>query len=148
MKTKIVTLMAGIPGSGKSKYVKENFQAARVVSSDHYFMVRGQYQFKSEGLPEAHAQCLRDFVQVVQAWEPHVVVDNTNTTLVELAPYVALASAYGYQAELCYLLCEPDVAHARNTHGVPLNVVWKLHQQLNHMLSHVPPFWRIKMCRL
>jgi hypothetical protein len=67
------------------------------------------------------------------------VVDNTNTTVAELAPYVAWANAVGYEVEIIRIHCNPLVAAERNTHGVPENAVLAMYVKIQH--AEYPPFW-------
>jgi predicted kinase len=53
----------------------------------------------------------------------NVVVDNTNTTNEEVAPYLLVAAAYGATARIVRVSCDPETAWKRNTHGVPYAVV-------------------------
>jgi predicted kinase len=103
-------------------------------------MVKGNYCFNPARLGEAHAQCLRRFLGAVSRKE-NVVVDNTNTSLLELAPYVSLAQAYRYDLELIYVECSPELSAARNTHGVPAETVGKMHRALQETLKSIPPWW-------
>lgn len=121
-----VIIMSGIPGSGKSAYVERHFlNAYRVCSADKYFMKTGKYVFAAEEIGKAHAACLRQFASAVyDAWRFEsentvVVVDNTNTTVAEIAPYYELATAYGHDVEIVTVLCDPIIAAKRNQHNVP-----------------------------
>lgn len=117
------TILCGISGSGKSSFARENYPDAMVVSADNFFVrPDGTYAFDVARLSEAHATCLRRWIDFLRAG-CDVVCDNTNTTTEELAPYVATALAYGADVEVIVLDCPVDVAAARNVHGVPYNVV-------------------------
>lgn len=135
--------MRGTSGSGKSTYIRTHFPLATVVSADHFFMRDGEYRFDASKLGEAHGQCLREFVNyLLQRLEPNpLVVDNTNTTTTELAPYAALALAYKYDLEVVTLECDPEVAAARNTHGVPLASVRRMAENITRSQSHIPKYW-------
>lgn len=136
-----VTLLRGVPGSGKSTYVQAHMPDALVVSADAYFVRDGIYQFNPAKLPQAHAACLRVFVQALQGCVGQVVVDNTNTTVAEVAPYAALALAYGYELEVVNLQVNPAVAAARNVHGVPAASVEAMAQRLAVETPRLPPWW-------
>ena len=117
-----VTILRGIPGSGKSTWARKNRPYVYVCSADQYFHGPGEnpheYRFCPKQLPEAHAECLRSFVNLTRTGTD-LVVDNTNTTAVEMAPYVAWAQACGYEVEIIHLHCSVETAAARNVHGVP-----------------------------
>lgn len=135
-----VIVMSGIPGSGKSTLARERFPGAVVFSADAYFMVDGEYRFDPARIGEAHNGCLRSFTETLQAADVEVlVVDNTNLSVAEIAPYAALAQAYG--AELLVLTVRCDVARAwtRNVHGVSAERVTAMAAVLAS--RELPPWW-------
>ena len=153
----LITLLVGVPGSGKSTYINhcidENERgrgawidggasAVQVCSADHWFMRSGEYRFNPAELGVAHGKCLRKFVECLQSraadW---LVLDNTNTTTNELAPYVALAQAYDVKYEIVHLECPVEVAASRNVHGVPLKSIERMDENIKRMLAHFPPYW-------
>lgn len=140
-----VIILRGIPGAGKSTWIEKNIRIDhRVVSADHHFVdpETGGYKFDPTQLGVAHARCLRKFVQhledLPQSWT--VVVDNTNTTAVEISPYYALAEAFRCDVEIVTLHCDPDVAARRNVHGVPGSTVYPMDRRLRAEV--LPPRWR------
>lgn len=139
-----VVLLVGVSGSGKSTFAAREYPGAVTVSADHYFMVDGEYRFEGAKLGEAHGACLRGFVGAVQGGAGCVVVDNTNTSLVELAPYVSVAKAYGYGVEVVRVRCDVSVAAARNTHGVGEGAVRAMGERIEAMMAAgLPPFWGV-----
>lgn len=134
------TIYCGVPGAGKTTCVDINHPFTTVHSADHYFMsADGEYKFDASKLPQAHAACLRGFVGSLMMGED-VVVDNTNTTVAEIAPYAALALAYGYDLLIRTVECDPDVAAARNVHGVPVTAVRAMADRLAK--RELLPWWR------
>lgn len=143
--TTTVTILVGVPGSGKSHHTA-SLTGAVVVSADHYFVELGggTYAFDPTKLGAAHGQCLRRYTEALQRGEAHVVVDNTNTTSLEMAPYVSLALAYGYAVTIVRVTCDPAVAAARNTHGVPEGAIRAMHARIESMMdAGFPPFWGV-----
>jgi tRNA uridine 5-carbamoylmethylation protein Kti12 len=148
-----ITILCGIPGSGKSTYLGKNLPNALICSADLY---PGLYTypegpnnptFNPSLLPKAHAACLRRFVGYVTCDDPQdapdVVVDNTNTTIAEIAPYAALALAYGHELEIVTLACDPETGARRNTHGVPLAACQAMADRLYSRT--LPPWWPTKI---
>ena len=146
------TILCGIPGSGKTTYAKREFPAAKVLSADDFFMVgvvsssdhavKTEYRFDPTQLPAAHGSCLRRFIEAVQERRESIVVDNTNTTTAEIAPYAAVALAYGYTLQVLVIEADPEAAFARNVHGVPLKACQAMAKRLESL--DIPPWWVLK----
>lgn len=140
MNKKTVWIMQGVSGAGKSTHVPP--VKAFVVSADHFFMRRSGYCFDPSKLGQAHSSCLLEFAKALEDELGFIVVDNTNTTPVEVAPYYALASAYGYDVVIKYIPCEDlNVAAARNQHGVPLKTIEQQAKRIESFVKHMPPWW-------
>lgn len=160
-----VVIMSGSSGSGKDTYIKQRFPHAfkklsapmideliddgaslqLVCSADHYFEKSGSYKFDASKLNEAHSECLRDYIDYVQYGfenqnDSIVIVNNTNTTVEEIAPYYSIAKAYGATVELVTLVINPEKAAARNVHNVPLASCQAMHKRIN--ARKLPPFWK------
>ena len=158
-----VIILLGISGSGKSTFIRDSYPGAAVVSADHFFMVNGEYVFDGSKLPEAHGACLKQFIERASSPERRVypdydydnqvlIVDNTNTTVHEIAPYAAVALAYGHELELVVIHCDPKVAAARCIHDVPTDRVALQYKRLMNTLAKSPeghykalvPWWPVK----
>lgn len=144
--------MSGVPGAGKSTWIKDQpwFNRSITYSADHYFLKDGVYQFDPSKLGEAHGQCLRQFIEGCQthstsAWgkDGILVVDNTNTTAIEIAPYYSIAKAYGYQVTLVSLWITPAEAFKRCIHGVPQNSIANMLRRMTE--DSLPRHWKLKM---
>ena len=133
---KLVVLMRGLPGSGKSsvaKLLQQLVTGSIIVSADHYFT-------DTEHLLQAHWACRRAFSSALRAGAPLVVVDNTNTRLVEMRPYVDEARASGYETCVFELDCDLETSVARNVHQVPRETIEKFAARLRNPL---PPDWSV-----
>lgn len=160
-----VTILRGIPGSGKSTYQTEYCPKATVFSADHFFIEEdGHYNFDPTKLPDAHAQCLRRFAAQVAlvpelllsmaadgkleeevddyARNLHFIVDNTNISVAEIAPYYQFAEAHGLYAKILTILPNWQVAAQRNIHDVPSTKIWQMHLRLERETLNFPPWWR------
>jgi len=143
--TPTVTILVGASGSGKSTWAANNLPGVAVASAD---ACPGLYTKRPEGvqinfnlLPVAHAMCLRQVVDACLAGES-VVVDNSNTRMAELAPYAALALAYGLRLDIVVVECNADVAALRNTHGVPAQAVHAMTERIDGL--DFPPWWPVR----
>lgn len=136
-----IVILRGISGSGKSTMVGSEFPMAVKVSADDFFMVDGEYRFDPSKLSLAHQACWRAFYAAIQAEAPLIVVDNTNTTVGEISPYVLPAQANGYSVKIITIECDPEVAATRNAHGVSPQVVRGMAQRLEEQTKFIPPYW-------
>jgi len=134
---KTVKILRGIPGSGKSTLAREMGEVT--VSADDYFTVDGVYSFNPRELPNAHQACWRRFYREAEAGTEVIVVDNTNITAAEIAPYVLPAEANGYKIQIITIQADPVQAFNRNVHGVPFEVVLRMAERLNSEV--LPPWW-------
>ena len=162
-----ITILRGIPGSGKSHWVKQNVGPASpgmcvvrpvwpfdvamgepscaIFSSDDYFCdPERTYTFDPAKLGAAHAMCLKRFTTAVQTAPDTfpMIVDNTGTSVGEVAPYAALASAFGHPIRILTLICDPVVAFKRNVHGVPFKTIFNMDRRLRDETALLPPYWR------
>jgi predicted kinase len=143
-----VFVMRGVPGSGKTDYTKKHFPNAWICSADTFFMKEGVYRFDAANLKAAHAECLREFTRAV-AGEAFgiktaigtVVVDNTNITVAEMAPYCALAQAYGHELMLVTIMCDPGKAAARGLHGLTAAKTWDMNDRMLRENYYIPSWW-------
>jgi len=134
--------MQGVPGSGKTTVAEKRWPEYRRCSADDHFMVEGEYRFDPSGLPEAHLASFRKFLDLI-ADGADVVVDNTNTSVWELAPYFRYAEVQGYDVRIVRVVCDPEIAAARNTHGVPAHAVKRMAEGIEASASQLPPWWTV-----
>jgi len=129
-----VVIMRGPSGSGKSTFRKNHFPDAFVCSADFFFYDKeGKYEFKPQLIGAAHESCKKTFKKALRAGEPLIVVDNTNTKMWEMKPYIQAAKQAGYDVEFVRLSTPVDVAAARNVHGVPLDAVKRMADRMEDL---------------
>lgn len=157
---KKVLILSGVPGSGKSTLrnkVLERYpvREAGYVNTDQFFeravqdltkpSDRWEVEFKFDGskLPEAHGWCMRKFVAAATtscSGTDLIIVDNTNTTVAEIAPYAAVGQAFMWDVAVFTVSCMADVAHARNVHGLGLETVKRMAENIGS--RQLPPWWK------
>ena len=144
---KNIYLMMGIPGGGKSTWIRNNVPSDAVIcSADHFFEDNnGNYNWKPDLLPAAHSACFRKYVRALNNSSiTNIVVDNTNTKRQFLKDYVVEANKLGFAVTVVVVNADPAVAAGRNVHGVPLETVQRMHQEMQNTLQlGFPPAWNI-----
>lgn len=152
---RLVVVLRGVSGAGKSTLAKaleavaaRAGSAVAAVSANDYFTGEdGVYRFDPSKLGEAHANCMKRFITTLQVDSAYgvkdslVVVDNTNTTVAEAAPYMAVGAAYGWETLLVTLDVDPRKAAARNVHGVSARTVDEQFIRIKYNDARLPPFW-------
>lgn len=121
---KILYLVRGLPGSGKSTFAHTIGNEYSVCEADQYFVDKktGEYKFNPDEIKIAHQWC-KDEVetrmkdnQVNPQYYPEIVVSNTFTQEWEMESYYKLAEKYGYRV---FSLIVENRHGGKNTHGVP-----------------------------
>ncbi|RXG70025.1 2',3'-cyclic-nucleotide 3'-phosphodiesterase [Armadillidium vulgare] len=98
-KSKIMVILRGLPGSGKStiaKHIERKHISCRICSADNFFMKDGEYVYDRSLIKEAHAQCQENAIKAVEEQISVVVIDNTNLKLWEMNFYLNLAKKFHY----------------------------------------------------
>ena len=132
--TKKVIILRGISGSGKSTYIEKNHPTAFTCSADHYFYnKKGEYNFDPKLLGHAHKSCKKNFFSAIEQGESPIIVDNTNTQFWEMKTYIEAAENAGYEIEFVRMETKVDIAAARNAHGVPVEVVKRMHDRMEEL---------------
>jgi NEDD4-binding protein 2 len=138
---KRVTIMRGVPGSGKS--TKAATLGGLVLSTDDFFMKDGKYVFDGRLIGQAHVWNQGRCEGAMQSGVEHVIIDNTNTQAWEAKPYCLLAERFGFQVEFVTAdtpwAFDADECFKRNSHGVPLEAI-------KGMLSRFQPTLTVEGC--
>jgi predicted kinase len=132
---KVLYIVRGIPGSGKSTFAKmlvgEDFL---VCEADKYFIDKetGEYNFDSTKIKEAHKFC-QDTVEsymkdslVNDQFYREIAVSNTFTQEWEMRPYFELAKNYGYKV---FSVVVENRHGGTNQHEVPEEVLTKMRER-------------------
>ena len=123
MMPKILTLVRGLPGSGKTTFANFIWNEYAICEADKFFYnSEGHYLFDASKLREAHKWC-RDEVETRMKdnelnpqYYPEIVVSNTFTQEWEMEEYFKLAEKYGY---MVFTIVVENRHGGVNQHGVP-----------------------------
>ena len=131
---KILYIVRGIPGSGKSTFAEQIVGADFLVfEADKYFINQdnGKYEFDISKIKDAHKwcqnlveNCMKDSM-VNNQYYREIAVSNTFTQEWEMEPYFELAKTYGYKV---FSIIVENRHGGTNQHGVPED---KLEQMKN-----------------
>jgi predicted kinase len=137
---KVLYIVRGIPGSGKSTFAKmlvgEDFL---VCEADKYFIDKetGEYNFDFTKIKDAHKFC-QDTVEtymkdslVNDQFYREIAVSNTFTQEWEMGPYFELAKTYGYKV---FSIIVENRHEGTNEHGVPDEVLTKMRERFETKL--------------
>jgi len=104
--SKILVIMRGLPGSGKSFTAKQVGKGGVVYGSDDFFMVhdpkegKKTYQFNEKLLGHAHLWNAGRVKAAMSKGISPIVVDNTNVKFEYAKPYVDAAREHGYEVRI------------------------------------------------
>lgn len=129
--TKVLVIMRGLPGSGKSFLAKKILETTVgiqyyrdcIYSADDFFMQNNVYVYNPSKISDAHSFCQNRAFNAMRSGVAPVIIDNTNTQIWEMKPYAQVAMQYGYIIEILepttsWAFSDKELAR-RNTHGVP-----------------------------
>ena len=138
-KSKIMFLMRGLPGSGKSSIVKaieKMYRNTEVCSTDAFFKQEdGSYEFNRELLGTYHSNNQENAKGACVRNTPTIVIDNTNVKKWEMQPYVQMAREYNYLLIPVMPATEwahdPAILATRNKHNVTEELITAKLKDLN-----------------
>jgi predicted kinase len=116
---KVLYIVRGVPGSGKSTFAKS--LGGTHFETDKFFMVDGEYKFDGTKIKEAHKWC-QDSVNTAMllnhtaGLNSIIVVSNTFTQEWEMEPYFQMANYFDYKV---FSIVVENRHGGINQHGVP-----------------------------
>ena len=113
-------LIRGIPGSGKTTYVKNNLKGYKHYEADQFFEKDGKYNFDATKLREAHNKCYLNTKKSLRDGDK-VVVSNTFTRKWELEQYLKLAKNMNKKVKVLR-----TTKQFKNVHNIPNDKVQEM----------------------
>merc|ERR1712106_1218309 len=123
---KIVIILRGIPGSGKShlarlikdKELEHGAEQPRTLALDDYFDVDGKYEFDPEMEDLYRSNFIKSFKKNVDGGYFHfLIVDAINSEVDHFRSMWSHAKQNGFEVYICNVECEASTAAARNVHS-------------------------------
>ena len=128
--TKILTIVRGLPGSGKSSFAGFVWNDYAICEADKFFYDKeGNYNFDAAKLKQAHEWCRNEVETRMKdngnnpQYYPEIVVSNTFTQEWEMQAYFDLASKYDYRV---FSIIVENRHGGKNLHGVPDDTLKKM----------------------
>ncbi len=156
-KKAVLYIIRGMPGSGKSTYVKKRWPNVTLshvapkapdmgpargydpisVSSDHFFtdVVTGEYSFDIKKLSQSHNWAKVQLIEAMQRGVMTIILDNTHSRLWEYEIAMRIAEALNYEVEVIDLFdggCTDEELFERGIHPVPLEVIQSQRERWEH----------------
>jgi len=147
-----LTLMVGIPGSGKSTVARSlsDISGAEICSTDDFWYQDDPtvYTFDVKRLGEAHRWNQQRAASFMAAGQD-VIIDNTNLDDYAKQPYYALANIYNFDVVIVTVDTPVNICIARQyerpaDRRVPTDVIFKMHSKLKGYGEYAPAEYDLK----
>ena len=119
----MLSIITGIPGSGKSTFAHKNFPGVLVLENDMFHMHNGKYDFNASKQHAAVNWCFKA-TEFAMMNGMDVVVSNTFTQRRFVQPYADLAKKYGYEFKVYHMN-----GNFGDVHNVPKDVKDRMAKQ-------------------
>ena len=121
---KILYIVRGLPGSGKSSLAKKIVNSGLHFENDMFFIGEdGVYQFNKNAMPMAVEWCIKKVSAALETGQD-VAVSNTFSTRSEYTPYQTLAKKYGYETIVIDVFSK-----FKNVHNVPPETIARMRER-------------------
>lgn len=132
---KTLTIVRGLPGSGKSTFSNFIWNDYAICEADKFFYdSEGHYLFEPSKLKQAHEWCQSEVEKRMQEnqnnpqYYPEIVVSNTFTQEWEMQAYFDLAKKYDYKV---FSIIVENRHGNSNIHGVPDDTLKKMRDRFH-----------------
>lgn len=125
---KILYIVRGIPGSGKSTFAKT--LGGIHYEADMFFIdpTTGEYKFDGSKIKLVHSWCMIQTQKAMVDGEPKIVVSNTFTQEWEMETYFKLAEENGYKV---FTIIVENRHGNTNEHNVPEDKIEQMKNRFN-----------------
>ncbi len=133
----MLTIIRGIPGSGKTTYAKYLMQQLDGpmpyhFEADDYFNIGGSYHWSPKYTGEAHKWC-QFRVRTMLEHGHNVIVSNTFVLATTLHPYIDMCDELNIPYRIFRMYTE-----YKNTHNVPEEVVQRMKDTMEDVEGEIP----------
>ena len=132
---KVLVLVRGIPGSGKSTFANLVWNNYAICEADKFFYDKeGNYNFDASKLKQAHEWCQNEVETKMKdnqnnpQFYPEIVVSNTFTQEWEMQAYFNLAKKYDYKI---FSVIVENRHGSTNVHNVPDDTLKKMRDRFH-----------------
>ncbi|XP_048790560.1 NEDD4-binding protein 2-like 2 isoform X3 [Lagopus muta] len=139
---KVLLILRGLPGSGKStlsRFLLDHSRDGVALSTDDYFRQQDGYTYNAAQLGDAHDWNQKRAKQAMEQGKSPVIIDNTNTQAWEMKPYVEVALEKGYRVEFrepdTWWKFDPEELEKRNKHGVTREKIAQMLERYEYQIS-------------
>lgn len=133
MNKKVLILIRGLPGSGKTTFAQAISEGKYpVFEIDDYFTDdHGNYSFRFDENHIAYKQCIENVEATMRKNHSKIIVANTFTMEWELEPYLRLATEHKYTAHVVVM----ENRHGnRNVHSIPEEHIQRMREKFRTIL--------------
>jgi len=119
---KQITIIRGLPGSGKSTYARETFPGSLLLEGDQAFTdAYGHYDFQPQRCdPVRYVGFMLS--NALKCGVPHVVITGTSPDGIAIDAYRKIANHHGYNVNLIWIDFDNGNT-CLNKHAVPASVI-------------------------
>lgn len=159
----LMLILQGIPGSGKSTFVKHlrNFADFHSdincisCSNDDYFLDdNNKYNFSmmriNQAINSCFGKCLETLLELrtknslndIETTEKNIIIiDNTHLDKIEYIPYIRLAEYFNIECRKVLFICNDyEKVFSRNIHNLPEYSEIRFYSKYLNILKEVDPF--------